>query len=389
MHFEHYDNERLKAQLSGERFTVTYELTGTEAECRTIANEICVEQSIEFPVAATPAGDIIDQIVGRIEEFTQTAENTWRADISFAVENTAGEFTQFLNVLMGNFSIKLNARIIDLQLSPSVLALTKGPRFGIDGIRELVGEPELPLLMTALKPMGMAPSDLGELAYTFAANGLQVIKDDHGLSDQVYAPFEDRVKACCEGVKRAYEETGNRCLYVPNVTGPAEVLRDRARFAVEQGAGGIMVAPGLIGLDMMRSLAEDDAIGVPVFSHPAFGGCYYINRQTFSIEMFNGLITRLAGADAVIFPNYGGRFAFTKEECLGIAREGKRDLGGMKTLFPCPSGGMQIDRIGDMLETYSRDIMLLIGGGLFTYGPDLAENCRAFRDAMYRACGRE
>ena len=46
MHFEHYDNERLKAQLSGERFTVTYELTGTEAECRTIANEICVEQSI-------------------------------------------------------------------------------------------------------------------------------------------------------------------------------------------------------------------------------------------------------------------------------------------------------------------------------------------------------
>ncbi|MBQ1415500.1 MAG: ribulose 1,5-bisphosphate carboxylase large subunit, partial [Lachnospiraceae bacterium] len=106
MHFEHYDNERLKAQLSGERFTVTYELTGTEAECRTIANEICVEQSIEFPVAATPAGDIIDQIVGRIEEFTQTAENTWRADISFAVENTAGEFTQFLNVLMGNFSIK-------------------------------------------------------------------------------------------------------------------------------------------------------------------------------------------------------------------------------------------------------------------------------------------
>ena len=42
MHFSKFDNSRLQEQLSGERFLVTYELFGTEQNCRTAAEEICV-----------------------------------------------------------------------------------------------------------------------------------------------------------------------------------------------------------------------------------------------------------------------------------------------------------------------------------------------------------
>ena len=49
MHFFDFDNNLLKEKLSGERFSVSYNIRGTEAECREIAQEICVEQSIEFP----------------------------------------------------------------------------------------------------------------------------------------------------------------------------------------------------------------------------------------------------------------------------------------------------------------------------------------------------
>ena len=381
MHFSDFDNDRLHAQLSGERFLVTYELFGTEADCRTAAEEICVEQSIEFPVSVVPDGDIPGQIVGRIENFTNAGEDTWKAEISFCAE-TAGEFTQFLNVVFGNFSIKQHVRVAKIELSPSLYSFIRGPRFGIEGIRGLLQEFDRPILMTALKPMGLSASDFASLIRVFAENGIQIVKDDHGLADQKFAPFRDRVKYCCEAAKDAYERTGKKCLYVPNVTAPFLELRERALYAKECGAGGIMVAPGLTGLDAMKALAEDDEIGLPVFSHPAFSGSNVINRQGFSIPAYYGTVMRLAGADAVIFPNYGGRFAFTKEECLGIAQAGKEPLRDLKTMIPCPSGGMQIDRISGMLETYGKDICLLIGGGLFTCGPDLEKNCRDFVKAV-------
>ena len=51
-------------------------------------------------------------------------------------------------------------------------------------------------------------------------------------------------------------------------------------------------------------------------------------------------------------------------------------------MFSCPAGGMQLDRIPDMIENYGRDIILLIGGGLFSYSDDLAANCRRFAETV-------
>ena len=42
-------------------------------------------------------------------------------------------------------------------------------------------------------------------------------------------------------------------------------------------------------------------------------------------------------------------------------------------------GGMSLERVPEMMETYGRDLVFLIGGGLFRNGSDLAENCRGFR----------
>ena len=381
MFFSDFDNDQLRAQISGERFLVTYELFGSEADCREAAEEICVEQSVEFPKIVLPEGEIPGQILGRIENFANAGENTWKADISFCVE-TAGEFTQFLNVVFGNFSMKQNVRVSQIELSPSLYDFIKGPRFGIEGLRDLLQEPEKPLLMTALKPMGLSSKNFATLITTFAETGIQIVKDDHGLADQKFSPYKERVKYCCDAVKDVYERTGKRCLYMPNVTAPFNEIRERALYAKECGAGGIMVAPGMIGLDTMKALAEDDEIALPVLSHPAFSGSNVVNRHGFTMPVYYGTLMRLAGADAVIFPNYGGRFTFTKEDCLGIAQAGKEPLNGLKTLLPCPSGGMQMHRIPDMLENFGKDICLLVGGGLFTAGPDLEQNCREFVKAV-------
>lgn len=365
--------------ISGERFRITYRISGDEKEANVRAKDICFEQTVEFPEKLVPPGLIRDHIVGRIESLQPDGTGSFNAVISYADEIVAGEFTQFLSVVFGNISIKPGIRVCNLDLPKSMLKWFKGPHFGRDGLRELLGIPQRPLLCTALKPLGLSAYELSDLAYRFAIGGIDIIKDDHGLTDQCFAPFKERVTLCAEAVAKANRETGRNCVYVANITAPFEHIIARAKFAKEAGAGGLMMAPGIIGLDLMRRVADDDTIRLPVFTHPGFQGSYVINPDAgISHYVLLGQLSRLAGADATIYPNFGGRFSFTLQECKEIAAGTVVEMGHIKPNFPCPAGGMYLNRVPELLELYGNDAIFLIGGGLFTHGPDLVENCRYF-----------
>ncbi len=377
--------------LSGERFSVLYRLGGTVDEAEARARDICLEQTVEFPEDLVPAGPIRDEVVGQIECFELLpspsgrgaggeGDRAFHARISFPLEAAGDDLSQLLNIILGNISLKPAIRAEAVELPPSMLAGFRGPRFGRAGLRELVGAADRPLLSTALKPMGLAPVDLAELAYRFALGGIDLIKDDHGLTNQTFCPFDERLARCTEAVAKANRETGGRSLYLPNVTAaPAEMLR-RARLARQTGAGGLLICPGICGLDAMRSVADDDATSLPIMAHPAFQGSLVVRpEEGFSHGLIFGTIARLAGADATIFPNFGGRFSFSREECQEIAAASHSSLGVLKPIFPAPAGGLTLARVGEVQQVYGRDLVILVGGGLFKHGPDLVNNCREFR----------
>ena len=81
---------------------------------------------------------------------------------------------------------------------------------------------------------------------------------------------------------------------------------------------------------------------------------------------------RLAGADISIFPNVGGRFSFSKAQCLEITERSRDKLGNLNPILISPAGGMTLDRIPEMIEMYGNDTALLIGGALSR--GDLADN---------------
>ncbi len=230
--------------------------------------------------------------------------------------------------------------------------------------------------------MGLSSKELAGLAYTFAVGGMDMIKDDHGLTDQLCSPFGERVRFCSEAVNRASRETGRSVLYIANITAPHREVRERARIAKEAGAGGIMIAPGIAGFDLMRELAEDDSLGLPVLTHPALQGSFVTGQSGMSHGVIFGQLARIAGADATIFPNFGGRFSFSRHECSEIVHATREPMGHLKTIFPAPGGGMSLARVPEMLETYGKDLIFLIGGGLFQHGPDLLDNCRHFRSMI-------
>ncbi|MBB6216153.1 ribulose-bisphosphate carboxylase large chain [Anaerosolibacter carboniphilus] len=368
-----------KLNLPSERFTVIYRVLGNEKEAYEKAKDICLEQTVEFPEELVPSGVIADHIVGRIESFASWDDHSFHVAVSYHVDCAAKELTQLLNVVFGNISIKPGIKVMSLELPDSILCNFKGPRFGTAGLRKLLGVEQRPLLFTALKPMGLTNEELAELAYKFALGGIDIIKDDHGLSNQSFSPFEGRVKLCAAAVDRANKETGYRSIYMPNITAPHHEVLDRARLAKKLGAGGLLIAPGLTGLDAMREVAENDDIGLPIMSHPAFQGSYVLGDSGLSHQVLFGQIPRLAGADGTIYPNFGGRFSFSKEECQAIATASLIPMGHLKSIFPCPAGGMSLQSIPESLKVYGNDVIFLVGGGLFRQGPDIIENSRYFK----------
>ncbi|MEQ8221593.1 MAG: RuBisCO large subunit C-terminal-like domain-containing protein, partial [Candidatus Eremiobacterota bacterium] len=231
-------------------------------------------------------------------------------------------------------------------------------------------------------PVGLSSEGLASLAYQFALGGIDIIKDDHGLTNQPFAPFEERVTACAKAVEKANRETGYKSIYVPNITAPLKELYKRVTFAKEAGAGAILVAPGITGFDTMKDLADDDRFSLPVINHPAFQGSFVLSKSGISYYALFGQIARLAGADVTIYPNFGGRFSFSKGACKEILLGCTASMGHIKTIFPCPGGGMTFENIPDMAEFYGHDVIYLIGGGMFRHSNDLVANAGYFRNMV-------
>ena len=57
---------------------------------------------------------------------------------------------------------------------------------------------------------------------------------------------------------------------------------------------------------------------IAFFAHPTMGGAARI-----APDLLIGKLFRLLGADAVIFPNHGGRFGYTPETCRRLAAQAR------------------------------------------------------------------
>ncbi len=355
-----------------DRIVVTYQYRGVDPV--SIAEVIRVEQTIEFPRDLAPEW-IQSDVVGKVEEILSTSPHHHTITISYNPDVAGAELPQLLNVLWGNASLFPGVKIIDLKLPESILKLFKGPRFGVEGLRTIFGARNRPLLTTALKPMGSDSKTLAKMAGTLASAGFDMIKDDHSLANQPWSLWEERVALVSDAVNEANAKTGGKCVYAPSLNLRFDRVHTAAHRAKELGAGALLVLPGITGFDSMRTLAEDDSLALPIQGHPSMLGSLVTSEsEGIAHGIIFGTISRLAGADVTIFPNMGGRFSFSEEQCLEIKTAAQGELLHIKKIWIAPAGGMTIERVPEMINMYGLDTALLIGGALSR--GDLAGNAK-------------
>lgn len=364
---------------TADSFSATYQLVASSRdEAERTASNLCIEQSVEMPLDAVPVH--VRNSIATLKSLNQTEEGIWTANVSYPKLLVDGDRTQFLNVLFGNSSIQQNVKLIDVENS-YLNEILPGPSFGISGIRKGLNVNDRPLSCTALKPVGLSPSDLAERAYQFSRGGIDIIKDDHGLANQGSASFYSRVASCVRAVKKGEDISGKRTLYFPNITcSPSKVI-ERYKTAHDLGADGVVISPQLSGLEILSELAK---IGeIPLMAHPAFSGSFVIHsNQGISAAFYYGKLWRSFGADAVIYPNAGGRFSFTIDECKDINNSCRSEIGVFNKSFPTPGGGINRDSVNHWMKQYGNDTIFLIGGSLYQHSGGIEASTKEFQQNL-------
>jgi ribulose-bisphosphate carboxylase large chain len=352
-------------------------------EVDAVCRDIVYEQTVELPPHLVTSPEILENVVGRVLAIEPVAgvENAFSARIAYRGELTGGQFPQLLNLIFGNISMKRNIRLMDLHLPAEVLRMCPGPRYGVEGIRRRLGVYQRPLLATALKPQGSSAIQLAKMAGDFVRGGGDVVKDDHNLHDADFRTWCDRVQRCHAAVEEVNAATGRSALYLPNLMVPVDQLDRYVEWVTRQGILGVLAAPCLLGLDTIRSLRQKSTLLFML--HPTAAGAFFHHPEHgCPPSVLLGKLFRLIGGDISIFPNAGGRFTFSVDDCNQIARQCLQPLGDLPATFPAPAGGMRYETLAVMGRQFGPDAVFLIGGALLDHGPSLFDSTRAFLERI-------
>ena len=308
----------------------------------------------------------------------------WIIQVAYPEVNIGPQIPMLLTSVVGNISMGGNIKLLDIRFPQKFVAGFKGPKFGIAGIREILGIPKRPLLNNMIKPCTGYPLELGaELFRQAALGGCDIIKDDELIADASFNSIEGRVKRYMEIEKQVYEETGEHTLYTVNITDKVPKVFDNAKRAVELGCNALMVNYLAVGLPVMQALTEDPNINVPILAHMDVAGAMYMSPlHGMSSHIVLGKLPRLAGADVVVIPAPYGKAPVIPDKFKNVAKNLTFPLYQLRPTFPMPSGGITPSMVPKVMADLGNDIVIGSGGGVHAHPQGPVAGGKAFRQAI-------
>ncbi len=295
-----------------------------------------------------------------------------------------GNIPQYLSVVAGNLfglgALK-KVRLQDVIFPESLVRAHKGPRFGIEDARKILGVNDRPLIGTIVKPkVGLDPKGTADIAAAAVRGGLDLVKDDETLTDQKFCPLVARVDEVMSALDRVEKETGRRAFYAVNVTTGADQILERAENAVDHGANMVMVDVLTAGFSALEVLSRN--VNVPIHVHRTMHGAFTRDKGHGISMVVIAKLVRLAGGTNLHTGTYLGKMSRETEE-NDLARDALRDEWyGLKRVFPVASGGVYPANVYANLDGYGIDCIVQAGGGVHGHPDGTTAGARAMVQAV-------
>jgi len=310
-----------------------------------------------------------------------------------------GNMPQILSSIAGNIygmkTIK-NLRLEDIQWPKKIMRSFKGPQFGVKGIRKFLDVHKRPLCGTIIKPkLGLNEVSHAQVAFEAWLGGLDIVKDDENLTSQSFNRFEKRVVETLRKRDKAERKTGEKKVYMPNVTAETKEMLKRARFVKENNGDYVMVDILTVGWGAVQSLRDEmDDLKLVLHAHRAMHGALTRNPKHGMSMLAISDIARLIGMDQLHIGTVVGKMEGKKKEVVAISEEIERKFvkakghimaekwGNIKPVFAVCSGGLHPGMVPKLVDYLGEDIIVQAGGGVHGHPGGTMAGAQAMRQAV-------
>lgn len=372
------------------------------SECKDLeqaCEEIAKESSIgTWTKIATLSADIAKRL--KPSAFYIDAENNV---VKIAYTNElfeADNLPQILSAIAGNiFGMKVlkYLRLLDISFPKSIVSAYKGPKFGIDGIRKLTKIENRPLLGTIVKPkVGLNEIEHANVCGQAWSGGLDIVKDDENLTSMSFNQFEKRIKETLKIRDDVENETGEKKIYMPNITAPLTTMKKRADFVIEHGGEYIMLDILTVGFSALQEIRDylDDK-NIVIHAHRAMHAAITRTKKHGITMLALAKLMRLIGMDQLHTGTVVGKMEGGRQEVVEINKtitEQKimdnnltmldQDWYSIKPTLPVASGGLSPLHIPELMEILGKDIVYQFGGGCHGHPDGTEAGARAIRQSI-------
>lgn len=329
------------------------------------AGGVAAESSIGTWTELTTFQKYVEHLAARV--FSINGNNI---RIAYPVELfEPGNIPNILSSVAGNvFGLRdlKNLRLNDIRFPPKIMQAYKGPQFGVPGIRKLLNVPKRPLIGTIIKPkLGLQTADHALVAYKAWAGGCDIVKDDENLSSQSFNRFQQRIVQTLKARDKAERETGERKVYMANITAETNEMLRRAKFVKSHGGEYAMVDIITCGWSAMQTLREaNEDLKLVLHAHRAMHAAFTKNpRHGINMRVISR-VSRLVGLDQLHIGTVVGKMFESKEEVLANRDALVEYNGKLKPVFPVASGGLYPGLVPPLVKIFGKDIIIQMGGGI-------------------------
>ncbi len=275
-----------------------------------------------------------------------------------------------------------NLRFDDVLFPDRLVKSFKGPKYGVNGIRKLLKIYDRPLVGTIIKPkLGLKTKDHAEVAYQAWVGGCDIVKDDENLSSQKFNPFEKRLVQTLEKRDKAEEKTGEKKVYMINVTAETEEMVRRAELVLKNGGEYAMIDILTCGFSALQTFREQD-FKLVIHAHRAgHAAVTKSHRHGISMRVLSK-IARIVGVDQLHVGTVVGKMFETKEEVAENCEALKVGMDGIKKVMPVASGGLYPALVPALVEFFGKDFIIQAGGGIHGHMNGTESGAKAMRQAL-------
>lgn len=377
---------------------VEYYLEPNRVKFEKVANAIAGESSIgTWTDVVTMDQRIAERLKPNIFSLSKKRKTI---KIAYPVELfEVGNMPCILSSIAGNiFGMKAvkNLRLEDISFPEKIIKSFKGPKFGINGVRKVLRVRKRPLVGTIIKPkVGLNPDKHAKVAYEAWVGGCDIVKDDENLTNQRFNPFRERVVKTLRMRDKAEEETGEKKVYMPNISAETEEMLKRASFVKDNGGRYIMVDIITVGWSGLQSVRDADS-NLVIHAHRAGHGALTENPRHGISMLAIAKVARLIGVDQLHIGTVVGKMKGGAEEVIEIDGEIEKKFihkkesahvleqrwFNIKPVFAVCSGGLHPGLVPKLMKIMGNNIICQFGGGIHGHFNGTKAGAMAARQAV-------